>query len=174
VKRERREIRQLIRTPYPPLAEVLVAHPYVARQLKHLHRPRRYIRCPLTVKSNPPHLPDLYVFGIYVVDIAEVARKERGEKHDALIVQDFLVIQRQGGGRIELYSGGSGKARNLDAFCRRFKGPRGDGYGCYFDGTTWLSKDHHPTVLPHEGRFRAAMNATMRTARERARNGDFE
>jgi hypothetical protein len=173
MRRERRLIRQLRKTPYPPLALILADHPYVAGKLKHLHRPDRYVRCPLTVKSNPPHLADLYVFGIYVVNIAAIAAKEAGRKHDALIVQDFLVIPRASDGRVELYSGGGSKSRDIDAFCRKLKGPHDNGYGCHFDGARWVSRDHHPSVLPHEGKFRAAMNETMREARKRARRGDF-
>ena len=97
----------------------------------------------------------------------------RGTRHDAVVVQDFLVIPREPGRRVELYSGGSGKRRDLDTFCRKFKGPGNDGYGCHLDGGRWESRDHHPTVFPREGKFHAAMNETMKEARRRARAGDF-
>lgn len=125
------------------------------------------------MKSHAPHEPAYFVFGIYVVNIAEVARKLRGDAHGAIVVQDFLVIPREPEHRLALYSGGSGKGRDLDAFCRKFRGPQHDGYGCEWDGRRWHSRDHHPTVLPHEGKFRAAMNDTMKEARRRARAGDF-
>lgn len=173
VKRERRLIRQLRKTRYPPLADILAEHPYVARKLKHIRRPERYLRCALTVKSNPPHEPGYFVFGIYVVNIAELAKQMRRESHDAVKVQDFLVIPRDNARHVELYSGGSGRSRDMDAFCRKFRGPTDDGYGCHFDGAQWQSRDHHPTVLPREGKFRAAMNETLKEARRRARAGDF-
>src|SRR5712691_11438052 len=113
MKRERRLIRQLRRTPYPPLAQVLADHPYVARKLKHIRRPERYVRCLLTVKSHPPHEPGYFMFGIYVVDIAELANQLRGSSHEPVVVQDFLVIPREPSRRVELYSGGSGKRRDL-------------------------------------------------------------
>jgi hypothetical protein len=173
VKPERRLIRQIRKTPYPPLAQILADHPYIARKLKHIHRSERYLRCPLTVKSHPPHEPGHFVFGIYVVNIAELAKQLRCEPYDTVVVQDFLVVPREAGRRVALYSGGSRKARGIGAFRLKFKGPRDNGYGCYFDGTRWQSKDHHPTVLPGEGKFGAAMNQTMKEARRRARAGDF-
>jgi hypothetical protein len=115
----------------------------------------------------------MYVFGIFVVNMSELAKEELGLAYEALIIQDFLVIPRASGGRVELYSGGGSKTRSIDAFCRKFRGPKEDGYGCYLAGTCWLTRDHHPEVLPGEGKFRAAMSATMREARKRVRAGDF-
>ncbi|MEK6225546.1 MAG: hypothetical protein AABM40_04540 [Chloroflexota bacterium] len=108
------------------------------------------------------------------MDIAELAKELDGASHDAVIVQDFLVIPRAADQRVALYSGGSGRTRNLNAFCRIFRGSTNDGYGCYFDGVQ--SSDHHPkrSALPREGKFHAAMNATMREARRRARSGEFD
>lgn len=151
------------------MAALLTAHPQVARHLKHRRSPDRYEYVRITVASNP--VRGCHVYGIYVVELKQLAAMERGHAVDYLMVQDFFVYYAGGERTAKLYSG---LARNMRQFCELYRGPAGNGYGCKPDRVRgWVCGDHHLSVeqlaRTREGRLHAAFNGAIMRGRARLR-----
>jgi hypothetical protein len=156
------------RSPYAPLASVLAKHPEVARWLKYVRSPESYEPVRRVIVSNP--VPGCHVYGLFVVSLREIRWRSLGRPVGDLIVQDFLAYYPGGERRPVLYSG---LKRNMSKFCERYRGPKGNGYGCRRrPGASWQCGDHHyrdeQAVGVREGVFRAALNAAVARARRRA------
>ena len=158
------------KAPYAPLTSLLAAQPQVARHLKHRRSPHRYEHVRTTLISNP--VRGCHVYGIFVVELAQLAAMMRGEPVDYVVVQDFFAFYPGGERRPKLYSG---LTKDMRQFCDLYRGQAGNGYGCKPDRIrSWICGDHHLSVEQlrdaPEGRLRAAFNGALGRARVRLRD----
>jgi len=105
---------------------------------------QRYVRLELMVCTEPTQDRDLQVFGVFVLDIEEHAK--RGARPNE---QDFLVRSKKARSPTVYYSGvprdhplrTSGFWQDMNAFCLRV-GTNGD-YGCQLmNNGRWETPDH--------------------------------
>jgi len=99
----------------------------------------RFVDIGFVVFSQPQGHPDITIYGLFVIDKANVEKNLRNASSSSEIAQDFIAYDRTSS--CYVYYSGQGKHdakvehQHINLFCKKFgKGPDGEAqYGCSQD-----------------------------------------